>query len=61
MNYISGKTPTGYEWDQNAPDGFMQISGNFDTFGKINQRKVKFSNKKPFCIQRNSYITVQIG
>ncbi|KAM3129247.1 hypothetical protein pb186bvf_018626 [Paramecium bursaria] len=61
LNYISGKTPTGYEWDQNAPDGFMQISGNFDTFGKINQRKVKFSNKKPFCIQRNSYITVQIG
>ncbi|KAM3133057.1 hypothetical protein pb186bvf_014913 [Paramecium bursaria] len=58
---ISGKTPTGYEWDQNIPDGFMQISGNFDTFGDKDQRQINFCNQEPLYIQRNSLVTVQIG
>ncbi|KAM3129244.1 hypothetical protein pb186bvf_018623 [Paramecium bursaria] len=54
---ISGKTPTGYEWDQNIPDGFMQISGNFDTYGDKDQRQINFCNQEPFYIQRNSLVT----
>ncbi|KAM3129276.1 hypothetical protein pb186bvf_018655 [Paramecium bursaria] len=61
LNYINGKTPTGYFWNQNSPDGFMQISGNFHIYGSKYQRQINFCNREPFYIQMNSFIKLQIG
>ncbi|KAM3129248.1 hypothetical protein pb186bvf_018627 [Paramecium bursaria] len=37
LNYISGQTPTGFEWDSNNPDGFMQITVEQLKLLKFNQ------------------------